>query len=99
MQQSLFERAAAYRDEHTRTIDSRDEFYEFFTPRNMEQPESHGGFAMTHWCGEQAVEEQIKSDLGVTVRCIPIRDEHEGAGVCPFTGRPSKQRVVWAKSY
>ena len=44
------------------------------------------------------VEEQIKNDLKVTIRCIPFEENPE-PGVCPFSGEPSKQRVVWAKSY
>ncbi len=44
------------------------------------------------------MEEQIKEDLKVTIRCIPFEDSAE-AGTCIFTGEPSKQRVIWAKSY
>ena len=81
-----------------RRIDSKEEFYQFFTPKNSAKPEIHGGFALTHWNGSAAVEEQIKNDLKVTIRCIPFEENPE-AGVCPFSGEPSKQRVVWAKSY
>ena len=98
IQDTLLQRATAYRDAHTRSIDSKDEFYDFFTPKNSAKPEIHGGFALTHWNGRKAVEEQIKNDLKVTIRCIPF-DESPEAGVCPFSGEPSKQRVVWAKSY
>ena len=45
----------------------------------------------------QEVEAQLKTDLGVTLRCIPL-DASE-PGTCPFTGKPSKQRVIWAKAY
>ena len=100
MQDGLFERAAKHREQHTRRIDSKDEFYAFFTP--PQTPENaptpiHGGFALTHFSGEVKLEEQIKNDLGVTVRCIPL--EKGEPGVCPFTGKPSAQRVVWAKAY
>ena len=44
------------------------------------------------------VEEQVKSDLKVTIRCIPF-DAPEEAGRCIVTGEPSKRRVVWGKSY
>ena len=43
------------------------------------------------------LEKKIKDDLSVTVRCIPL--EKSEAGTCPFTGKPSAQRVVWAKAY
>ena len=44
---------------NTRAIDSKDEFYAFFTPKSSAKPEIHGGFALTHWDGSRAVEEQI----------------------------------------
>jgi len=98
IQQNLFERAKKFRDEHTRTINSREEFYDFFTPKNTAKPEIHGGFALTHWNGSREVEEQIKNDLKVTIRVIPLDDPSE-PGSCIFTGEPSARRVVWAKSY
>jgi prolyl-tRNA synthetase len=97
MQQGLYDRALAFRESHTRKIETKEEFYAFFTPKNASKPEIHGGFALTHWCGDAAVEEQIKNDLKVTIRCIPFGDTE--AGTCPFSGKPSKQRVVFGKSY
>ena len=89
------------RREHTRTIDSRDEFYAFFAepkrPSDNAPTPIHGGFAMTHFGGDPKLEAQIKDDLGVTVRCIPL--EPGEPGTCPFTGQPSAKRVVWAKAY
>ena len=105
MQAGLLERARAYRDEHTRVIDTKDEFYDYFTaPAAGDGPAPiHGGFALAHWSGDGAVEEQIKQDLSVTVRCIPLdplgADLDGGPGVCPFSGQPSAKRVVWAKAY
>ena len=103
IQSGLFERAGKLRAEHTRRIDTKDEFYEFFTAPGSGDGEGptqiHGGFAMTHWSGDADVEAQINEDLGVTVRCIPLEDQYEGEGVCPFSGKTSKQRVVWAKAY
>jgi prolyl-tRNA synthetase len=96
----LYDRAAARRDDHTVEIDDRDEFYKFFTPPSV--PEGaptpiHGGFALTHFSGDVELEQKIKNDIGVTVRNIPL----DGAepGICPFTGKSSAQRVVWAKAY
>jgi prolyl-tRNA synthetase len=100
VQDGLFERAQAYRAEHTKTIDTRDEFYSFFaTPPTAENAPTpiHGGFALTHFSGELALEQKIKEELSVTVRCIPL--EKGEPGTCPFTGKPSPQRVVWAKAY
>ena len=98
IQSALLERATAFRESHLRTLDTKEDFYAFFTPENSAKPEIHGGFAVAHWNGSPVVEEQIKNDLKVTVRCIPFEESPE-AGVCPFTGEPSRQRVVWAKSY
>ncbi len=98
IQDALLARATAFRDANLKTIDTKEEFYEFFTPKNANKPEIHGGFALTHWNGSAAVEEKIKEDLKVTIRCIPFVDSPE-AGTCPFSGEPSRQRVIWAKSY
>jgi prolyl-tRNA synthetase len=101
IQQNLFDRAKQFRDTHTRVIDSKQEFYDFFTPKNSSKPEIHGGFALAHWNGSREVEEQVKGDLKVTIRCIPLDDPARPpeAGTCPFSGEPSARRVVWAKSY
>jgi prolyl-tRNA synthetase len=98
IQLGLVERARALRAEHTRRIDSKDELYDFFTPKNREKPEIHGGFAECHFSGDPAVEEQVNKDLGATVRGIPLDGERED-GRCIISGKPSKQRVVFAKAY
>lgn len=97
MQAGLFQRALALRQEHTRRIDDLDEFREYFTPRDPEQPEIHGGFALCHWAEDPEVD-KVLNDLKVTIRCIPIQAEEE-AGKCIFTGQPSTRRVVFAKAY
>ena len=101
IQQTLFDRAKEFRDANTRTVDSKEDFYDFFTPKNSGKPEIHGGFALAHWNGSREVEEQVKSDLKVTIRCIPFDDPSRPAesGSCIFTGEPSARRVIWAKSY
>ena len=101
MQDGLYARALAQREANTRVIDSKDDFYAYFTPPASKDPNEptpiHGGFALTHFGGDVEVEKKIKDDLGVTVRCIPLADGEPG--VCPFSGKPSPKRVVWAKSY
>jgi prolyl-tRNA synthetase len=97
IQTNLLERATEFRDSHTKEINSRDEFYKFFTPANSAKPEIHGGFALAHWNGSRAVEEQIKNDLKVTIRCIPFGTDEPGC--CIFTGERSGRRVIWAKAY
>jgi prolyl-tRNA synthetase len=79
-------------------IDTWEEFKAFFTPKSADKPEIHGGFALAHWDGSREVEDKIKDELKVTIRCIPF-DAPEEDGKCVFSGRPSKRRVVFAKSY
>ena len=94
----LYERALNFRDEHTRKIDDKTDFYDFFTAKNLEKPEIHGGFAMSHWCGSPACEASIKEDLSVTIRCIPFDSKPE-EGQCICCSARSGQRVVFAKAY
>ncbi len=98
VQQALFQRAQTLRNEHTHRIDSKDEFYGFFTPGDRDKPEIHGGFASSHFSGNPDVENTIKKDLNVTVRCIPF-DVEEEAGTCVISGQPSTRRVIFAKAY
>ena len=98
IQHNLYEKALAFRDAHTRDIDTTEEFYAFFTAKDSNRPEIHGGFARAHWDGTAETEEKIKNDLKVTIRCIP-RDAQQEEGRCIVSGRPSRQRVLWAKSY
>jgi prolyl-tRNA synthetase len=108
MQKGLFARARAYRDAASRPIDTRADFDAFFTAKS--EKEIHGGFALAHWCGDSKCEAEIKDALKVTIRCIPLpggsgreasaweatlRDQ----GTCIVCGKPSQERVVFAKSY
>ncbi len=101
IQNNLLQRAKAFRDVNTRELNSKEEFYDFFTPKNSGKPEIHGGFALAHWNGSRDIEEQVKDDLKVTIRCIPLGDPAAPAepGTCIFSGAPSLRRVIWAKSY
>jgi prolyl-tRNA synthetase len=98
IQDGLLERARAFRAEHSREIDSEEDFRAFFTPADANRPEIHGGFAYAHFCGDPALEDRLQKELKVTVRCIPYTDNPE-SGTCIFTGKPSPQRLVFGKSY
>ena len=98
IQKNLLERARKLQQENTVRIDDRQQFYDYFTPKNAEKPEIHGGFALCHFSGEPEVEEKVRSDLQVTVRCIP-QDAPEEQGTCIISGKPSSRRVVFAKAY
>src|SRR5437667_926402 len=98
IQQNLYDRAKKFQEDNTRVIESKKEFYDFFTAKNEAKAEIHGGFALAHWNGSREVEEQVKNDLKVTIRVIPLDDSTE-PGQCIFTGEPSARQVIWAKSY
>jgi prolyl-tRNA synthetase len=103
MQDGLFERAERYRAEHMRPIGSRDEFFAFFTPKNADKPEIHGGFAVSPWCGDAKCEAEIKEALKVTIRNLPIDPiagiDDSGLDRCVLCGGEKKATAVFAKSY
>ncbi len=90
IQEDLFNRAKAFQEKHTVTLNSKDEIYNFFKKQK--------GFVSAHWSGDPEVEKMLQKDLSVTIRCIPKAKEKE-AGTCPFTGKPSVKRVILAKAY
>jgi prolyl-tRNA synthetase len=98
IQNGLLQRATTLREENTKRIDDWQEFVSFFTAKNKKKPEIHGGWALSHWCGSAACENQPKEQLKVTIRCIPF-SESEEEGRCVVCGAPSKKRVIFAKSY
>jgi prolyl-tRNA synthetase len=102
IQLNLLTRARKLRDDNTRVIDSREEFVRYFTAKNDEKPEIHGGFALCHYAEDPAVN-QVLGDLKVTIRCLPLEGQvaaaDSGGGKCVFTGKPSPRRAVFAKAY
>ncbi len=102
MQNGLFQRALDFRQQHTKTFTRLDEFENYFTPRNAEKPEIHGGFAIAH-VAEGPETAAILAKHKLTIRCVPIADEpgfeEEVPGKCLFTGRPTTVRAVFAKAY
>ncbi len=97
IQDSLYQKALALREQHTRHIDSLEDFRGFFTPQKAKKPEIHGGFALSHFVEDPGVE-KIINDLKVTIRCVPFDGEEE-EGKCIFTGKPSRKRGLFAKAY
>lgn len=97
MQNNLFQRAVKFREENTQTFTDFDAFRQFFTPKNEEEPEIHGGFARAHFVDTPELSERLK-EFKVTVRCIPLEDQ-PGAGRCLFTGQPADRIAIFAKSY
>jgi prolyl-tRNA synthetase len=98
MQKNLYDQAVRFQEKNTRIIDDKNAFYDFFTPKNADKPEIHGGFALSRWCGSGECEARIKADLTVTIRCIPF-DSTVEPGPCICCGAPGSQQVVFAKAY
>jgi prolyl-tRNA synthetase len=98
LQKTLYEKAKVFQETHSKNIDTKEEFYKYFTPKNKNKPEIHAGFAYAHFCLDSEIEEKIQKELGVTVRCIPDHLPSE-EGKCIFTGKVSKKRVLFAKAY
>ena len=89
IQQALFDRAKAFRESMTQTVDSYEEFKEKI---------ENGGFFLAHWDGTPETEEKIKEETKATIRCIPF-DGDKTPGKCMVTGKPSTCRVLIARSY
>jgi len=89
IQATIFKKALDYRNAHTITVDSYDEFKE-----KIEE----GGFILAHWDGTPETEARIKDETKATVRCIPF-DGDKTEGKCMVTGKFSAQRVLFARAY
>ena len=92
IQTGLFEQAKAFRTESTCRVDTWDDFLALCAG------DKGTGFISAHWDGTAETEAAIKDATKATIRCIPLENEEE-AGTCVFSGRPSKQRVLFAKAY
>ena len=89
IQSNIYRKALTVRDSMTRTVDTYEEFKE-----EIEK----GGFILAHWDGTTETEEKIKEETKATIRCIPL-DGDKTPGKCMVTGKPSVQRVIFARNY
>jgi len=89
IQVNIYQKAFDYRASVTREVNSYDEF-----KVEIEK----GGFLLCHWDGSSETEERVKEETKATIRCIPL-DGDTTPGVCMVTGKPSAQRVVFARAY
>jgi prolyl-tRNA synthetase len=90
IQSNLYQRALDYRDEHITAVNTWEEFKDVL--------EHKTGFVSAHWDGTGETEQKIKEETKATIRCIPLNNVKE-AGKCILTGKPSIQRVLFAKAY
>ncbi|WP_159017871.1 proline--tRNA ligase [Algibacter sp. L3A6] len=90
MQEGLFKKALDFRDSHITEVNSFEEFKNIL--------ENKTGFISAHWDGTIETEDKIKEITKATIRCIPL-EFNEEEGVCVYSGKPSKGRVLFAKAY
>ena len=90
IQNNLFDKALQHRDQHITSCDTYEDFKKVL--------ESKGGFIAAHWDGTTETEMKIKQETKATIRCIPL-DSDEENGTCIYSGKPSAQRVLFAKAY
>ena len=90
IQQNIYNKALAYRNEHITPANNWDEFVKLLDEK--------GGFIAAHWDGTPETEEEIKQQTKATIRCIPLNNKQE-EGVCILSGKPSKERVLFARAY
>ena len=90
IQKDLFNKALGYREEHITEVDNFEDFKSVLADK--------GGFISAHWDGTAETEETIKKKTKATIRCIPLT-EIPSKGKCVYSGKPSSQRVLFAKAY
>ena len=90
IQQAIYQKALTFREDNIRPADNYEEFKRLLD----EQP----GFILAHWDGTPETEQRIKEETKATIRCIPLNNKQE-TGVCILSGKPSTQRVLFARAY
>lgn len=90
IQDSIFQRALAFRNQHITEVNSYDEFKDVL--------ETKGGFISAHWDGTPETEVCIKDETKATIRCIPLNAKSEN-GTCIYSGKKSAGRVLFARAY
>jgi prolyl-tRNA synthetase len=90
IQENIYRKAVTFRESKTFKADSMEELNKIL--------DDQGGFVFAHWDGTAEAEEKIKEATKATIRCIPLNNKHED-GKCIYSGKPSKQRVIFARAY
>ncbi|WEK17974.1 MAG: proline--tRNA ligase [Candidatus Pedobacter colombiensis] len=90
IQENIYNKALNYRTEHITEANSYEEMKELL--------DTKAGFIAAHWDGTPETEQKIKEETKATIRCVPLDNKLED-GVCIYSGKPSKQRVLFARAY
>jgi prolyl-tRNA synthetase len=91
IQAELLQKATAFRDTHTYTTDSREDF----GAKLQSQP----GFYKIPWGGDDADEDRVKTEFRATLRCYPTEQEPAEGLTCPLTGKPAREWAYFARAY
>ncbi|MDR6785208.1 prolyl-tRNA synthetase [Pedobacter africanus] len=90
IQENIYSKALNFRDEHITEANSYEEFKELL--------DGKAGFIAAHWDGTPETEQKIKEETKATIRCVPLDNKLED-GFCIYSGKPSQQRVLFARAY
>jgi len=90
IQENIYNKAETFRDEHITEANSYEEFQALLDGKT--------GFIAAHWDGTTETELKIKEETKATIRCIPLNNKQE-EGICIYSGKPSTQRVLFARAY
>lgn len=90
IQENIYKKAFDYRKEHITVANTYDELKDLL--------DNKGGFISAHWDGTPETEQKIKEETKATIRCIPLDNKLED-GICIYSGKPSVQRVLFARAY
>jgi prolyl-tRNA synthetase len=90
IQKNLYNKALERTKNMTHKVDSYEEFKKVLDEKT--------GFVLAHWDGTSETEEKIKDETKATIRCIPLNNPTEN-GTCIYSGKPSTQRVLFARAY
>jgi len=90
IQSNIYQKAFKFREESTTEVNSYEEFKEVL--------DTKAGFVSAHWDGSPETEQKIKEETKATIRCIPLNNKQE-EGICIYSGKPSTQRVLFARAY
>lgn len=90
IQENIYQKASKFREANTHIVDDYETFKQLLDDK--------GGLLLAHWDGTAETEEKIKTETKATIRCIPLEGD-KTPGTCIYSGKPSKQRVIFARAY
>ena len=91
LETAIYEKAKQNLEARTEYLDTMEEV--------IASSQAKDGFISTLWCGEEACEDAMKEQAGLSSRCMPFGQQDGIDGVCPICGKPAKHRVIWGKAY